>query len=112
MFARRRRSRQRRHASGWMPQPSQRPDEGSRPSGRRRLRELGAEGADGKALLIHKGGQCAAILEEVTEDVFTLRTKYMAKDLVRIIVVYATPGKSSVGRLAPSYSWGTSIRTR
>ena len=57
------------------------------------LWELGAERAEGKALLVHAGGHFTAVPEEVTEDVFVLLIRYWGKDFVRLGVVYATLGR-------------------
>ena len=53
----------------------------------------GANGAEGKALLVHTGGQFTAEPEAITEDVFLLTVRYHEKDLIRVEVVHATPDR-------------------
>ena len=57
------------------------------------LWELGADKAEGEALLVHTGGQFTAEHEAVAEDVFVLTVRYQEKDLARVGVVYATPDR-------------------
>ena len=46
------------------------------------LWESGANGAEGKGLLVHIGGQFSAEPEAVTEDVFVMTVRYREKDLI------------------------------
>ena len=85
--------------------------------------ELGANTAEGKALLVHTGGQISAEPEAVTEDVFVLTVKYRAKDLIPVGVVHATPGRPErerswtgsrtwcSGTPDPRCCWATSTKT-
>ena len=57
------------------------------------LRESGANRAEGKAVLVHTGGQISAEPEAVTKDVFVLTVRYYEKDLIRVGVVYAALDK-------------------
>ena len=58
------------------------------------LWESGANRADGKALLVHTGGQISAEPEAMTEDVFVLAVRCREKDLIPVGVVYATPNRA------------------
>ena len=57
------------------------------------LWESGANRAEGKALLVHTRSPISAEPEAVNEDVFVLTVGYRKKDLIRVVVVYATPDR-------------------
>ena len=70
------------------------------------LWELGANRAEGKALLVHTGSQISVELEAVTEDVFVVTLRYREKDLIRVGVVYATPDRPEREGVRTSTRWG------
>ena len=65
--------------------------QGESGGGRLRPMGVGANRAEGKALLVHTGGHISAEPEAVTEDVFVLTVRYRENNLIRVGVVYDTP---------------------